>query len=225
MLKQRPLLLGVAAALIAGAGVVHGFWTNRWNTSKALADLAARMAVLPERHGDWVSVPIEMNQRELEGAGATSSVVRRYENETTGESVSFFLIAGLPSKISSHTPDVCYPGAGYTLGETRLVEIGIADQQASLRTALATNTDVRGSSRLRLYWGWDDGRGWRAPGDARGQYVSAPALCKLYVVRGGVSASDDPGTDPTLVLLRTLLPELHASLFSNRVPESGIRTN
>jgi hypothetical protein len=214
---MRTILLLAAAVLISLVGYLHGSWTNRWGANEALTGLARRFATVPASVGDWTSVDVPFSERELKQAGATSSLVRRYTNRVTGEVVSIFVIAGLPSDIAAHTPEVCYPGAGYVLGETVRVEVpGV--RNASLRTAEAVNDQPGGPGRIRLFWGWDSGDGWNAPEDARGLYTGLPALCKLYATRAVVGNSIPSAGDPTLDLLRLLLPQLDASLFGPGTP-------
>ena len=45
MSRLLPFLVGVA--LLLGAGIVHGLWTDRWRPSQELADAAAALSQLP----------------------------------------------------------------------------------------------------------------------------------------------------------------------------------
>ena len=113
---KNPIYTVAALALIVGSGLVHGAWTNRWRTAPALADLAARLESVPTVLGDWTATSRAIPPRELAMAGAVGQISRVYTNPTKGLTVSVLLLCGLPGNISTHTPDVCYPGAGYTLG-------------------------------------------------------------------------------------------------------------
>src|SRR5207244_11825623 len=103
-------------ALIVGAGLVQGKWTNRWGPSPALAALAARFDTVPMDLGDWKGEAFELPARERAAAGAEACLARRYTNRGRGVAVTVLLLGGLPGDIAVHAPDACYPGAGYTLG-------------------------------------------------------------------------------------------------------------
>lgn len=105
-----------ALAIIIGSGLVHGAWTNRWRTSAALTELAARLDSVPTVLGDWSATSQAIPARQLAIAGAVGQVSRAYTNPAKSQTVSVMLLCGLPGNISTHTPDACYPGAGYSLG-------------------------------------------------------------------------------------------------------------
>ena len=72
---------------------------------------------VPDVLGDWkVSSKRELPSRELAMTGAVGYISRTYTNPGKALAVSVLLLSGLPGAITTHTPDACYPGAGYTLG-------------------------------------------------------------------------------------------------------------
>jgi hypothetical protein len=125
------------------------------------------------------------------------------------------LLGGLPGDIGTHTPDVCYPGAGYTLNAPTVFDYspGPDRPRAEFRTALATRAGAN-PSVLRIYWGWHASKGWAAPEDARWKFASEPALCKLYIVRQTGGADITPERDPCTDFLSVFLPELDRHVFS-----------
>jgi hypothetical protein len=211
-----------AMVLIVGAGLVHGHWTSRWRISPALAALAARMESVPMTIGDWTATSREIPPRELAMTGAAGYIARIYSNPSKGLTVSVLLLCGLPGDIATHTPDVCYPGAGFTLeaAESYTRRYGSPERRAGFQTALARRGGAN-PSVLRLYWGWKGSAGWAAPEDARWSFASEPVLSKLYVVRetGGsvVDAKDDPANE----FMSLLLPELDRVVFSAPGQTSG----
>src|SRR5438552_7452602 len=107
--------IAAALVLIVGAGLVHGSWTNRWRPSSALTAMAARVESVPMTMGDWTATSSQMPPAELAMTGAVGYFSRSYKNPKRGMAVTVLLLCGLPGNISTHTPDVCYPGAGYAL--------------------------------------------------------------------------------------------------------------
>jgi hypothetical protein len=204
-----------AAALILGAGLVHGGWTNRWRPSPALAALAERYESVPMEIGDWKATPFEVGARERKLAGAEACLSRVYTNARRGTSVSVLLVGGLPGNIASHTPDICYRGKGYELDRIESYDYaprGGAGPRAGFRTARAARGGAN-PSVLRIFWTWHGTTGWTAPEEARWQFASEPTLSKLYVVRetGGVSVN--PDRDPCNDFLDVFLPELARAVF------------
>ena len=204
-----------AAAIVIGVGLVHGNWTNRWRPAPALAALAARLESVPMKIGDWTATPYQVPPRELAMAGAVGSLSRRYTNSSRGVTVSVVLLSGLPGKICTHTPGVCYPGDGFTLGSPAVFSrrYGSPERPAEFRTALATRGGVN-PSVLRMFWSWNDLTGWSAPENQRWKFASVPALCKLYVIRETAGRVVDPRTDQCNDFLALFLPELDRCVFS-----------
>lgn len=206
--------IAAAVILIIGAGVVHGKWTNRFGPSPALAALAARFESVPMVIGDWKGTAYELSPAERAMAGAVACLGRRYST-SRGVKVSVLLVGGLPGKISTHTPDVCYRGGGYTLNSPSPFRrrYGPDDRPADFRTMLATR-DGTNPSVLRIFWSWNPSNGWSAPEEPRWTFGNASWLCKLYVVRETSGAVVDPGADPSNDFLSVLLPELDRLVFT-----------
>jgi len=198
-----------ALVLIIGTGFVHGAWINRWRPAPALAALAGRLDALPREIGEWTSVARVLSTREQAGAGAVGYISRVYSNPGKSLSISVLLLTGLPGNIAAHTPDACYPGAGYALGAMDPYPFKYGDplRSAEFRTSVASRGGPNPSA-LRLFWAWHSTKGWTAPEDARWTLAGEPMLSKLYVVRDTAGAVFDPRDDPAREFLSLLLPEL-----------------
>ncbi len=182
----------------------------------ALAAMAARFDSVPMVIGDWEAKSYELDARERTQAGASACLGRVYRNPASGVAVTVLLLGGLPGDITTHTPDACYPGAGYTLDSPSNYDRpygGDGRDLARFRTAVAR----RGGSRpsvLRIFWSWNASKGWAAPEDARWRLAHEPALCKLYLVRETAGDVVDPGGEPCNEFLDVFLPELDRFVFS-----------
>jgi len=165
--------------------------------------------------GDWKGTAFELSPGERALAGAEACLGRMYSNPSRGVSVSVLLLGGLPGKISTHTPDVCYRGAGYTLDAIAPFErrSGPDGRRAEFRTAVATREGTN-PSVLRIFWSWNALKGWSVPEEPRWTFATAKALCKLYVVRETAGAVVDPGADPCNDFLSVFLPEVDKLVFS-----------
>jgi len=207
--------VAAAVALVLGAGLVHGEWTNRWRLSDDLAETARRMETLPMTLGDWTGTSSHLSENELRVAGATGSLLRRYRNIKTGAEASVMILCGPPGNIVNHTPEVCYPGQGYSLNapEPFRMFAGEASGEAEFLTALASRSGSA-PSVLRIFWSWNDAKGWRTPDAPFWTFAAAPVLCKLYVVRETGGAPVAPEDDPSRQLLAELLPALDRAVFA-----------
>ena len=48
-------------------------------------------------------------------AGSSDTIVRNYVNQKTGDAMSGLVLYGASHKVFAHTPEICYPAAGYQL--------------------------------------------------------------------------------------------------------------
>ena len=208
--------IAAALILIVGTGLVHGRWTNRWGPSPALAEQARRFDSVPMVIGDWQGRAFELPAVERAMAGAVACLSREYSNPARGITVSVLLLGGLPGKISTHTPDVCYRGAGFNLDAPVpfTCRYGPDATVAEFKTALA-NRGGTSPSTLRIFWGWNAAKGWSAPDDSRWKFTGNPVLSKLYVVRETAGVAVDPQNDPCNDFLKVLLPELDRLVFAD----------
>jgi Protein of unknown function (DUF3485) len=109
----RALPIATAPALVIAAGLVRGQWTRRWATSHAVEVALARLERVPVTLGNWRGRSLELDREQLTTAEIAGSIARRYENRRTGATVTVLLVCGRPGPISVHSPDICYPGAGF----------------------------------------------------------------------------------------------------------------
>jgi len=189
--KGHLALIVGAMLLLVGGTIVQGRWTERWTLISR--DAVTRAATLlekrfPERFGQWeLDRNLESNPKELKAAGAVGHISRSYRNTRSKNRISAFVVCALPYDASAHTPDRCYPGAGFTIGEAEhLVRIDVAGK----RTAEAfTGTFVKAGETLRIFWTYgvpgdtgDDVLDWRAPQLARIALSGEPSVYKLYVI-------------------------------------------
>ncbi|HEX4612759.1 MAG TPA: hypothetical protein VH092_31480 [Urbifossiella sp.] len=190
MLKT-PALVVTAVLLVAGA-VVNGAATGRWNTVEPNQALTERLHALDLRFEDWQPTPIPTDMPTNERSTATS---RRYTSAATGRSAATTIFSGVPGAVSTHTPDVCYPGSGYrTVRGPKKESLEMpGGGTAVFYAADFEKTTATRSDRVRVRWAWTTDGGWIAPDNPRWQFAmqltSAPVLYKVYVV---TPLSDDP---------------------------------
>ena len=167
-----------ATALILACGVVHGFWTDRWQAPAETAAAAARMDALPMEVGDWVGSAVEVKNPRAGGVAGT--LQRRYENHRTGEAVQVYMVCGRPGPVSIHTPEACYGASGFVLGGKS--KVAVREQGGDFWSADAVKDKAGQETRLRIYWAWNDGSGWTAPeGDPRWTFTTGRHARRCFI--------------------------------------------
>jgi hypothetical protein len=220
---MKRWLYALAASLaLVGAGLVHGFWTDRWSEDVCLSTAAARLAEIPMQIGDWQGKEIEVKPGQA-APGVTGSVQRSYFNSRLGATVILALVNGRPGPVSTHTPEACYGASGYQVARRREVALDTKGDPAHFWTSDAIRSRVTDETKVRLFWAWNGGEGWCASNDARQQFsrFRYPVLHKLYVLReltgaGATKASDKD--EPCLAFLEALVPALERTVFQQDQP-------
>jgi hypothetical protein len=210
MIRGFPLLIGLA--IVAVVALVQGGWTQRWEKSVELESAVQRLAAAPDDLGSWKAELSELEADALAAAGAQGSWVRRYTDERTGASVQIILLCGRPGPMSVHRPEHCYRGAGYDMLADPIPCTIPGERPAYCWTTRFRKEESSGDVTLRIFWTWLSDDGWRAPDSPRLAFAHLPALYKLYAIRELPSRPERPELDPTLDLLRQLLPALSSAL-------------
>jgi hypothetical protein len=214
-------VVAVAAVAVVAVTVVQGRMTERW--SPASRDEVVRVSKLLEDHfpkqvADWeVEQEIEGDPRELERAGAVGHVSLLYRNARSKARVSTFVVSALPHDASGHTPDRCYPGAGFTIGESEhRLTVPLADGR---KAEVFTGTFVKSGQTLRIFWTYgvpsakkNSRLDWIAPQIARIALNPYPAVYKLYAIVDETRLGASQSMAECEQFIADLLPALDAAL-------------
>jgi hypothetical protein len=216
-MMTRALTLTAAALLLILSGLVHGLWTQRWGASAEFATAAARLRGFPTNLGKWAGRPLELDPVLMTQAEAAGYVARVFRHHTKGE-VRMILICGRPGPISVHTPEVCFPGSGMAM-EAKPAHHIFSSRDTDHADFLVGQFRNSGPVRrfVRAFWSFNDGSGWKTPGEPRVAFGRARILYKLYLVRDLEKPDESLKDDPARDLMRVLLPELAQCLS----PASG----
>jgi hypothetical protein len=216
MTRLAPLM--AAIVLVAATGYVNGLWTGRWSDTRAVAESAARLKSVPMEVGDWAGKDVDFDVKDYAAAGIEGALLRRYRNTRTGEEVTLMIVCGRPGPISVHTPDVCYPAAGYRLLSDRIATaVDLGGESARFWTLPMGKFDTVVPERLNVNFSWSVDGNWLAPDrDSRFVFAGSPVLFKLYAVRelSPRAASESPTADElakdevAVEFLKTIIPEL-----------------
>jgi hypothetical protein len=131
--------------------------------------------------GDFTheDVPSELPIKER-----SSVSCRRYSSPTRDNMIVVSITSGPPGAVSTHTPDVCYPGSGYrTISEPKKEILNLPD--GTTATCLVAEYEKKNSTTLerhRIRWSWSVNGSWTIPDRPRFAFLSEQELFKLYVV-------------------------------------------
>jgi hypothetical protein len=237
------LSTAVAAALLLAAGTGHGLWTNRWGPSQVLDESRTRLSDsnIPKVVGDWVGEdppPEENRLAQMAQADVTGHLVRIYTNRRTGDTLSVMILSGLPGPIASHTPQICYAGAGFDLVpppgkyEIKAGDLGPgAKKGADFYVGDFKKVRSIVPAGLRIFWSWSENGTWRITSNPRRTFVHAQCLYKIYVIRQTTGPGANPGevseVDPSARFLEAFMPALQQALFAplptSAAPATAIR--
>lgn len=207
-MHKRNLAFLAAIAMLLVSGVLYHLLAK---DAAQLEPAAERVASVPKTFGDWQGHDEETDRESFEQAGAKGYWMRQYVNRRTNEAVLVILMCGRAGKMSVHTPEVCYRGAGYELnGQPATSSLGAV---GSFWTAQFTKKPTS-SANLRLYWAWNAKGKWEASASPRWEFRGEPFLYKLYVSRDiSRQANVAAGADVAVNFMREFLPVVDASLF------------
>jgi len=201
MPMTRRHAVHTALAVVLLSGFAQGVWSGRWRLSHELEEAVARIGGIPAAFGDWEGRAVELDRAQLEQAEAKGHLS---------------LVCGRPGPISVHTPDVCYPGAGFVAAGPPVGErLGLTSpaRVAEFNSAKFIKRGAASSIALRVFWAWDGEGAWRAPNNPRLNFARFKALYKLYVIHE--TTSSDRGRDAAICrgFLEHFVPELDKALF------------
>jgi hypothetical protein len=231
MQRHWSLILpaSVGLVLIVLTSIQQGYWTQRWedNTSEELAALAKAYAQIPLTVGDWEGEKSKEqgNQRELQAAGAVGHLSANYTNPKTGQVVSVYMICGASRDVSIHTPEACYPGAGFLMeGKTQKYTLGSSSSPAEFTTAVFTKSTAAGTQRLRLFWAWTVDGNWQSPDYPRLVFGGRQSLNKIYLI--SVAPPDQPiNESPVEGFAKLFLPETQKTLFAKQPSQPAAKAS
>ena len=239
---------GLAAAiaaivLVAGVTVVQGTWTERWGRQHDVAGLerAARLLerAFPKNFGDWsYEKELESDPKELERAGAVGHISRLYRSGKSKTPISAFVVCATPHDASGHTPDRCYPGAGFEIAEAEHREtVKLPDGRVA---EAFTGTFRKQGQTLRVFWTYGVSSPdpemaktspptdatlpqlrWIAPGIARIALNGEVAVYKLYAIIDQTKLTASQATFECTDFLAQLLPALDEQIAADKGSETS----
>jgi hypothetical protein len=211
---NRNTTIVIALCILTVSGLVHGMWAERWAPSLPLKKAAERVDLVPMEVGDWKAQAIEADRDAFFQAGAQKYWTRTYVHARKKTAMLVILMCGRAGRMSVHTPEVCYKGAGYDMASKKEnvdLKSEFGDELGTFWSArFAKHTGV--ASDLRLYWAWNANGTWQAPSNPRWEFRGEPFLYKMYLSYDAPGLST-PSSEAVQDFLGQFVPELNKTLF------------
>jgi len=174
---------------------------------------------LPLTLGDWDGRVHEFDPHIARATGSTDIVLRNYVNRKTGASVDLIVLYGPAVDVWVHTPEQCYPAAGYDLDEDPSdYEVKTAVGRSRFRSLVYKKDQGGSTERQEVYYAWLFGGRWTPDLDSAKRIERTPSLYKIQLarlladreLRDGAPAPDGSldQSNPCRALLQELLPEI-----------------
>jgi EpsI family protein len=176
------LPIAVAVVIMAISGYAQGVWSERWMTFPELDLYAEQLNAIPETIGQWQGTDLGQSDEKVKKiSGAVGELMRTYRNPA-GDEVRVSIICARQRDIFYHTPERCYPAAGFDMqGEPQQEVLEIGNTTAEFFTTSFLKSEPTGTHAERGYWSWTGDGKWIAPRNPKLEFAGHRALYKLYV--------------------------------------------
>ncbi len=202
----------IRTALAAGLLLVSG--AARWREAERFGVLLEhgraapfRLAEIPFDLGDWHGTSTDLDPRIALATGSSDSIYRLYVNQKTGVAIELFVLYGPATDLFIHTPEECYPKAGYELSEgpeTRTPE-GLA---APFRSLVFTRGDAPREERQEVYYAWRYNDRWTPQAGIHKELERIPGMFKVQLARDLAPRERRDVDNPCEAILKLLIPEI-----------------
>jgi hypothetical protein len=216
--------LWVRVALVVvllGASALARAWQAR-RVDQILRDgrvSPCRLADLPETLGPWVGQSEAMDSAIARATGSTDSIFRSYQHKVTGQKLSLIVLFGPSTEMFVHSPDNCYPAAGYhkTRGPTgRTIKSGPASWPF-FETVYAKGEGGK-AEQQEVYCTWRYSEVWTPGLTTQKGFERIPGMFKVQVGRQVQDKEIELLEDgnPCEAFLSQLMPEIDRRIAEGR---------
>ncbi len=227
MAKHIPL--AIVFTIVLGSGTyLHGIYSDRWEpqNSELLNDFTQRIPQLPQNIGDWKGDDQKIPDKEFKLTKCTDYVSRRYVNEKTGQIISLYAVSGSARNCTIHSPDWCYPGAGFKMIDKvsqTVIDCGNGLNPQFL-TAVFEKSGEAGASpqgAQRIFWTYSYDGVWKGPKWAKGYFSNKTALYKIYIIAPVTGTDTSISASNGVDFAKTGFPTIQKVLFPPNATEGS----
>jgi hypothetical protein len=212
----------LASALLGASGGARAWQDSRFGAALKQSDVPPfPLKELPYELGCWKArqgSETRLDPEIARIAGCSDHLIRTYTDQTTGVSLVLLVLFGRSSEVAMHTPQVCYPSAGYAPVEAPMVR-PIPGLTALFRSevfakGVGGREEVHHSFLFNHQWIPEASGAWK-------QFRHHPSMFKVQVQRHVAENERRGVNNPTEEFLKVLLPEIEGRLSSTQTGQDG----
>lgn len=205
--------LAVVVAILAASGAARLWQEHRVEKTLEAGRVSSfALAEIPLTIGDWKGKSTKLDPRIVRGSGSTDLITRRYVNQKTGVGIDVVICFGPTSDMFIHTPELCYPSAGFAPAapaDERKVAVP-GHTSVPFRALVFTKGDGGLADTQEVYYSlWYDGR-WTTASSSPKASQRIPGMYKVQVSRPVIAHERRDIDNPCESLLSPLLAEIEA---------------
>lgn len=128
-MRRSAVAAAVAAAILFACGIGYRVLAARLARPVESSPLPpGTLAKFPLELADWSGREVPMDQAVIRATDTDDLLNRNYTRRSGGDSVGFYVAYGVRARdLMPHRPEVCYPGAGWTLNSSEPAQVTLKD--------------------------------------------------------------------------------------------------
>lgn len=125
--KRTLLAAAVALVVLAASGVGYRIVASQLARPAESVPLPeGGLARMSMEIGDWTGRDVPLSQAIIRATGSDQVLNRSYARRGGMQTVGFYISYGVQARdLMPHRPEVCYPGGGWTMRDSRQEEIAV----------------------------------------------------------------------------------------------------
>jgi EpsI family protein len=206
--------VGLACAVLVASGVVQSRQAVRvrGEIARGLTE-SFPLEEIPLTIGEWQGRTTELDEQIARLTGASQVITRRYVNQNTGVSLDVILLFGRAVDMYLHSPEICYPAAGFALsGGPDFKTIATPSGDAPFRSLVYAKGDGAAASRQEVYYTWRHNGRWSPDLGSHKLLERISGMYKVHIARSTTDREQRGVGNPSEAFLRVLLPEMNRRL-------------
>ncbi len=217
------LRVALACAILVGSAAIRKGQSDRikQRLESVRRGPAIRLAEIPNALGPWKGKDTVLDPLIARATGADQIVTRRYVNQDTGAAIDLILEYGPAVEMYVHSPEVCYPAAGYAQvagPDTRQIKVG--KTAAPFRSLVYSKGEGAPGELQEVYYSWwYEGR-WNPSIGVQKYFERIPSMYKIHLARHVNQGEKRDVGNPCESLLNELLPEIDRRMKAKTSPPS-----
>jgi hypothetical protein len=204
----------LASALVLGSGAAR-WWQARQVAAELLRGRESKFPLdsLPMAFGDWVGERTELDPQIVARTGSNDLITRRYVNKSTGAAVELIALHGPAADIFVHSPELCYPRAGFaSYGEVLERAIPAQGREIPFRSAAYTRGDPPRADTQEVFFSWRYNGRWTTQVNRPKEMERIPGMYKVQVSRRLERTESRSVANPSEAFLRLFVPAIEARI-------------